>query len=134
MEYNELLNKLHKEVKHVDNSERFIIPKVKGHVEGNKTIIVNFTQICSILRREAKHLAKFLFKELATPGIIEGNKLILNRKLGSQYINGKIEEYIKEFVICPECKKPDTEIIKEERLQFLHCLACGAKHSIRTKI
>ena len=56
-----------------------------------------------------------------------------------QKLNQIIEELpftdnSKEFVLCKECKKPDTELLKEDRLLFIHCLACGAKHSVRSKI
>jgi translation initiation factor 2 subunit 2 len=130
MNYEQLLEKAYKEVKPIETGSRFEIPKVKGHVEGTKTIITNFSQICDILRRDKMHVAKFLFKELATPGKIEGERLILARKLNSAKINEKIEAYTKEFIICSECKKPDTELIKENRLMFIHCLACGAKKTV----
>ena len=48
--------------------------------------------------------------------------------------NNVFEQYAKEFVICKECGKPDTQIEKEDRLSFLHCLACGAKHPIHSKV
>ena len=133
-QYQELLDKLYKEVKQVKTAERFEIPEVKGHVMGNKTIATNFLQICSTLRRKPEHLAKFMSRELATQVSIESERLILNRKLSSKMINEKIKAYVNEFVICPECKKPDTELIKEGKFMFLHCLACGAKHSVRAKI
>ena len=133
--YHEMLDQLYKEVKKPEtDGERFEVPVVKGMVEGNKTIISNFGQICSALRREPAHLSKFLSRELATQGIVDGDRLILNRKLGSGMINAKIQRYVNEFVICPECKKPDTELIKEGRFLFLRCLACGAKHPVRSKI
>lgn len=132
--YNELLDKLYKQVKRIKVSERFEVPKVEGMIEGSKTIITNFSQICSILRRKPEHLAKFLSRELAAQASIEGDRLILNRRLLSTQINDKIQAYVNEFVICPECKKPDTELIKEKNFMFLHCLACGAKHSVRAKI
>ncbi len=134
MEYEKLLDKLYLEVKHTESGERFEIPKVQGRIEGKKTIIINFLQICSILRRNAQHISKFLFKELATPGVIEKEKLILNRKLPSEKINEKIESYTGEFVICHQCGKPDTELVKQDKFLFLHCLACGAKHSVRSRI
>ncbi len=132
--YNKLLDKLYREVKVVEMSERFEIPKVSGHVEGNKTIIDNFQEILGILRRPQEHLVKFLSRELAALATIDGPRLVFNRKLLSSRINEKIEEYAKEFVICKECGKPDTELIKEKGFVFLHCLACGAKHSVRAKI
>lgn len=134
MDYEKLLEKAYKEIKPIEATERFEIPKVKGHIEGNKTIISNFQQICSTLRRPADHVAKFLLRELATPGLVEGERLILNRKLNSGMINEKIEAYANEFVICHECKKPDTELIKQDTFLFLKCFACGAKHSVRAKI
>jgi len=135
MEYEQLLNKAYEKVKQVESSgERFEIPKIKGHFEGKKTILTNFFQITLYLRRKPEHFQKFLLKELATSGHKEGDKLIFNNKIPSSKINEKIEQYVKEFVLCKECGKPDTEIIKQGRLNFLKCLACGAKHSVQDKI
>src|SRR3989344_4834942 len=125
--YEQLLDEAYKKIKNVQNaSERFEIPKIKGHFDGKKTILTNFFQIASYIRRDPNQIQKFLFKELATPGHQNGEKLILNNKIPSEKINEKIEQYAKEFVICKECKKPDTEIIKEERFSFIRCFACGA--------
>ena len=133
--YESLLNEAYEKVKQIEGAGgRFEIPKIEGHIEGKKTILTNFLQITSHLRRPAEHFQKFLLKELATQGQLEGDRLILNNKIPSAKINQKIEEYTNEFVLCKECKKPDTEILKEDRLSFVHCLACGAKHSIRNKI
>jgi len=134
-DYNKLLDSAYKEVKPITHSgERFEIPKIKGHAEGTKTILTNLQQIASTLRREQEHLLKFLLKELATSGKIKGSQVILQRKIPSSKINEKIQDYANEFVICKECKKPDTELTKKDRFLFLHCLACGAKHSVRAKI
>ena len=133
--YEELLESAYKEVKQIDSSsERFEIPKITGHFEGKKTILSNFCQIVTHLRRKPEHFQKFLLRELAASGQREGDRLILNIKVPSEKINQKIQAYFKEFVQCKECRKPDTELIKEDRLTFIHCLACGAKHSVRSKI
>ena len=55
--------------------ERFEIPRVMGHVQGNRTIISNFMQIASTLRRDTEHLLKYVLKELATPGEIKKAEL-----------------------------------------------------------
>ena len=134
-DYDKLLDQAYKDVKQIDTSSgRFEIPKIEGHVEGRKTILTNFFQIASHLRRNPEHFQKYLLKELATSGQKEGDRLVLNNKVVSAKINQKIEQYTKEFVLCKECKKPDTELLKEDRLTFIHCLACGAKHSVRGKI
>jgi translation initiation factor 2 subunit 2 len=133
--YEELLNEAYKKVKTIAGSSgRFEIPKVEGHFEGKKTILTNFYQIASYIRRSPEHFQKFMLKELATSGQKEGERLVFNNKIPSEKINQKIEQYVKEFVLCRECGKPDTELTKEDRLTFIKCMACGAKHSVRSKI
>jgi len=133
--YEKLLEKAYKKVKVVAGTgERFEIPKVKGQVSGKNTIITNITAIASGLRRPVEHLAKFLQKELAVSGKIDGERLILRRRLNSAKVNEKIELYAKEFVICPVCGKPDTEVVAEKNIKIKHCLACGAKSPIKRKI
>ena len=118
-EYEQLLKKAYENIEVVStNSERFEIPKVKGQIQGKNTIITNITEIANYVRRDIEHLAKFLFKELATSGKIENDRLILNTKLNSNRVNEKIELYVKTFVLCGECKKPDTEIISEKGIKF----------------
>ncbi len=135
MTYEDLLGKAYEKIKSSEgNGERFEVPKVEGHFEGKRTILTNFMQISNHIRRDPDHLQKFLFKDLATSGNRDGDRLILNNKISSSKINPKIEEYLREFVLCKECNKPDTEIIKEGKINFVHCLACGAKHPIRAKV
>jgi translation initiation factor 2 subunit 2 len=116
------------------NKERFEIPKARGHIQGGKTIIANFNQIASSLGREQQQLLKYLQRELATPAEIDGPRLVLGRRINASLINAKIEQFAKEFVLCVECKKPDTKIIKEDKILILKCMVCGAKHPIRSKI
>lgn len=134
-DYKKLLKRgIEKIPEKLTRTERFEIPKVVGHIEGNKTIITNFNQIASSLHRDPQQLLKFLLRELATPGILEKNRLILGRKISSSKINEKIQLYTKTFVLCPECKKPDTQLMKENKILSIKCTACGAKHTVRAKI
>jgi len=115
--------------------ERFEIPKAVGHIQGNRTIISNFLQIASNLRREVNHLLKYVLKELATPGEIKkSGALILGTKVPASRINDKIRQYANEFVLCLECGKPDTQIVKEGELTYMKCTACGAKNVVKAKI
>lgn len=130
--YDKLLEEAYKKVKKIQgNSDRFEIPKVSGQIMGKNTIITNIQPIANYIRRPIEHLAKFLQKELAVSGKIENDRLILNTKLNSQKVNDKVILYTKEFVICKECGKPDTEIVSEKGIKFKHCLACGAKSPIK---
>lgn len=127
-QYQELLEKAFNQIKtHTNSGERFEMPKVSGQVSGKNTVITNLDEISKVLRRPIDQIAKFLIRELATPGRISGERLILQSKMHSSKVNEKVEEYALRFVICPECKKPDTEIISEKGIKYKHCLACGAK-------
>jgi len=133
-DYKKLLESAYKDIKPIEHSgERFEVPKIEGHLEGTKTILTNLSQIASYLRRDQDHILKFLLKELATSGAVKQGRVILQRKISSPKINEKIGEYVKEFVLCKECKKPDTELKKDKGFVFMHCLACGAKHPVRSK-
>ncbi|MFT4303290.1 MAG: translation initiation factor IF-2 subunit beta [Candidatus Woesearchaeota archaeon] len=132
MDYNLLLKRAINNLPEIVSvRERFEIPKVKGHLQGNKTIISNFNLVCNILHREPQHLLKYLLKELATSGDLKNSSLVFNRKLSSQNINQKIRQYANIYVLCSECGKPETKIINENQVNYIKCQACGAKHHLK---
>lgn len=132
MDYNKLLKRAHDNLPEIVSvRERFEIPKVRGHLQGNKTIISNFQQIYGTIQRDQAHLLKYLLKELATSGEMKQTLLVFNSKIPSKNINQKIRQYANLFVLCYDCGKPDTKILLENGISFLKCQACGAKHHIK---
>jgi len=99
-----------------------------------QTIIKNFSEIAKTLRRDAKHISKFLFRELAIPGVIKGDELVLQGKASTTAINQRLQEYTKEYVICKECGKPDTIMSREDNITAIKCEACGAKKTFKSTI
>jgi len=136
MDYKKLLEQARKELPEiVFEKERFEIPKIRGHIQGNRTIISNFIQIADSLRRKPEHMLKYVLRELATPGEIKrSGSVIVGTKVSASRINDKIKQYVHEFVLCSECGKPDTKIEKDGTFSFLKCMACGARHPIKAKI
>ena len=131
-EYHLLLAKAQRELPEtIGGSERFVIEKIKGHLEGNKTVLVNLKKIAKDLGRGDAHLLKYLLRELATPGKVEGERVILGTKIAASAINKKIKKYASEFVYCAECNKPDTKLIEEKSAMYLKCSACGAKKPVK---
>lgn len=132
MDYADMLKAARKQLPDsVKERNRFEIPKAKGFVQGNKTIIANMQEIISTLRRDQQHVIKFLLRELATPGELRTEGLVLGRKVSASLVNEKVKKYADNYVICPECGKPDTELKKEEGVLYLVCHVCGAKNSVR---
>lgn len=131
--YEDLLKKAQEELPETTvTSERFQIEKVRGHIEGNKTILVNFHKIARSFNREPEHMLKFLLKELATPGKLISDRVIFGTKVPASKINKKIKQYVSEFVLCPECGKPDTKIILKKEIPYIKCQACGDEHIIKS--
>jgi translation initiation factor 2 subunit 2 len=135
MNYEELLQKARTELpSEISSSERFEIPKVKGHIQGNKTIISNLSQIANTLSRPLELVVKYLEKQLATKAVIEGAFVIFNSKISASKINTRVEQFSDQFVTCKQCGKPETKLSKDTGVFFISCQACGAKYSLNAKI
>ncbi len=135
MDYDQLLKRARDRMPAVVfEKARFEIPKVRGHLQGSRTVISNFLQIASTLRREPEHLLKYLLRELATPGSPNRDSLVLGSKVPASRINDKIKQYAHEFVLCPSCGKPDTDLLREGEFTFLRCSVCGTKTTVKSKI
>ena len=130
MDYIEMLKRARASVVSRDTG-RFEVPAPVVMPAGRQTTVRNFLDIAKAVRREPKHIAKYLFKELAVPGEIKGAELFLQGKFPSSILARRVDDYIKEFVLCHECSKPDTLVQKADRYEFLKCEACGARRPLR---
>jgi translation initiation factor 2 subunit 2 len=130
--YKELLKRAQAKLpKERGTGERFEIPKVRSSVVGMRTIIHNFKEVADVLNRDPRHLMKFLTNEMATAGTLEETRATFQGKFPHNTLERLVSIYTENFVICPVCKRPDTKIVKERRLFFLICEACGAKSSVK---
>jgi translation initiation factor 2 subunit 2 len=131
---NDYLANLDRALKHLPeikgSGERFVIPEPKLLTEGKTTVLENFAAIVDKLNREPSHIFKFLLRELGTAGKIDGSRAIFQRRLTSGMISELINAYVKEYVTCSECGRPDTHLIKSERVLTLRCDACGAHRPV----
>ena len=111
---------------------RFEAPIADVMTVGTKTTIKNFDAFCSYARRKPAEVAKFVLKELAVPGVIEGGKLVLQGKFSQKSVADRLNNYVKTHVLCKECGKPDTTITLVDRNVYaIKCEACGAKSTVR---
>ncbi|MEM3411710.1 MAG: translation initiation factor IF-2 subunit beta [archaeon] len=130
--YEELLKRAYQNMKVVKTGERFEYPVVIVSSQGNQTIIKNFVEISNILRRDVNHLVKYLAKELASSISISGKSAILVGKFKQELIQAKLNNYILEYVICKECKKPDTTLENFQGVMYKICQACGARSPVKS--
>ena len=132
-DYNELLKRAHSQLPpEIFEHKRFEIPRVKSGTIGMRTYIVNFKEIGDSLNRTPLHLLRYMSREMATAGSLDGARAIFQGKFKNDTLDSLVQHYAQEFVVCPVCKRPDTKIVKEKRFSFLTCDACGAKSSARS--
>ncbi len=127
-----LLNKAYEELPENvrQHSSRFEVPAAMVMISGSRTIIENFMDIAEAMNRDPSHLLKFILREVATAGTLEGRRAVLQGRFTPYLIGNKLKKYLKEFVICPVCGSPDTKILKKGRFHILKCEACGAETPI----
>jgi len=131
-DYEKLLKRLRSQIPEVASKrERLELPRLVHSVVGMRTIVHNFKEIAEALNRDPRHLLKFLTREMATAATMQESRVIFKGKFSRETFERLLQRYMEQFVICPVCKRPDTKIVKEKRLSFLVCEACGAKSSIR---
>ncbi len=113
--------------------DRFVIPAPKIFYEGKTTVLDNFTGIADALNRDPDHLMKFILQEMGTAGKIEGQHAVFQGKFTEQSLERHIDSYVQEYVICSECHRPDTQLIRSDRVLMLKCEACGAHRPVRKR-
>ena len=132
MEYKALLERLHKNIPtQVLQRERFTPPIIDSLIQGTKTLIKNYSQILKAINRDGKDFAKFLNRESASPATLDGERLILNGKFSQQQLQNWFQRYLEEYVLCKQCRRPDTREQVHEGIHTLKCEACGAVFPIK---
>jgi translation initiation factor 2 subunit 2 len=131
-DYETLLERARSEIPpEVFDQPRFKIPHVDSFVQGSRTVVRNFKDLTDTLRRDPKHLLRYLAHELATAGEIRSPQAIFSGRFSSHMLDDLMEKYTEEFVVCPVCQRPDTEMRREDRLLMLVCSACGARTPLK---
>ncbi|MGA2767944.1 MAG: translation initiation factor IF-2 subunit beta [Candidatus Bathyarchaeia archaeon] len=131
-DYEELLKRARSQFPEIGvKSERLEIPRLHYARIGMRTVIYNFKEVADALDRDPQHMLKFLTGEMATAATVQGSRVIFQGKFSEDTFGRLIQRYLESFVVCPVCKRPDTKIVKEKRLSFLVCQACGARSSIK---
>ena len=112
---------------------RFELPIVDVMWEGQKTFLRNFSEFPKVLRRDPDKVLQYLSKEFAVPAERLGDKAMFIGRRAPDDFTRLFQIYVKDYLECPTCKSPDTKILKENRISFLVCEACGAKSTLKGK-
>ena len=134
-EYEKLLKRIDvKDPKTSDDTDsRFAIPPVDVMWEGQRTILRNFSDYPKIMRRDPSKVLQYLSKEFAVPAEKIGDTAMFIGKREPDDFTRLFKIYVTDYIVCQTCKSPDTKIVKEKRISFLLCEACGAKSTVKGK-
>jgi len=133
-EYGELLRRAREHLPTVQvSTERFQVPEPDVMTDGKNTVIRNFQDITNVLRREPAHVIGHLARELGCPGLLDLPRGVLKSRVSKDAIAQRLREYTEKYVICSECKRPDTHLQKDGRFTLLICEACGAQRPVTVR-
>jgi translation initiation factor 2 subunit 2 len=133
-DYELLLERAKKKLPHtLESHDRFQVPEPDVMIEGKTTVIRNCGDIVDALRREPDHLLGYLLRELGTAGSMEGRRVVFKGKVATAQVADRIKNYVDEYVLCSECSRPDTKIVKDGRILILVCETCGAHRPVHVK-
>ncbi|MCY4490506.1 MAG: translation initiation factor IF-2 [Thaumarchaeota archaeon] len=134
-EYENLLKRIQDNLGNTkkQSSGRFELPVVDVMREGQKTFLRNFSEFPKVLRRDPDKVLQYLSKEFAVPAERLGDKAMFIGKRDADDFTRLFRIYVKDYLECNTCKSPDTKIVKENRITFLVCEACGAKSTLKGK-
>ncbi|MCK5343013.1 MAG: translation initiation factor IF-2 subunit beta [Candidatus Heimdallarchaeota archaeon] len=133
-DYNKLLKNVQDNISSDrSNEDRFKLPQAEIFYEGNTTVIKNFDKISDAVNRDPEKILKFLLGGLGTAGERYSGRVIFQGKIPTVSIQSKLKDYIETFVICSECGKPDTHLVKKGRTLIVRCDACGGFRPVKSR-
>ena len=115
----------------LSSGERFQVPAPDIVYEGKTTILRNFEDIVQAIRRDPDMVLTYLLRELGTAGTLEGRRVVFKSKVTNQQVEERSKSYGEAYVLCQECGRPDTRLVKEDRVAMLECDACGARRPVK---
>ena len=118
----ELLNK---------NKKKPIFPQPNIISKDRKTFFINFNELCKTIDRTPEYVKKYLETETnISTSILGDGGLKFDVSIKPQQIKNIITTFIKELIICKDCRSCITTLEKDTRIVYMCCSNCNSKKSI----
>lgn len=108
--------------------------KIEGKGNGIKTVIPNMSDVSRALSRPPTYPTKFFGCELGAQTTFDdkADRYIVNGAHDATRLRELLDAFIEKFVLCAECKNPETDLIITPRTEdiFRDCKACGARTGV----
>lgn len=111
-----------------------LMTKIEGKGNGIKTVIPNMSDVSRALSRPPTYPTKFFGCELGAQTSFDekGDRYIVNGAHDATRLRELLDAFIDKFVLCAECKNPETDLIVDSRNERISrdCKACGARTDV----
>ncbi len=106
--------------------------KIEGRGNGIKTVVPNISDLALSLKRDAGEVNKFFGCELGsqTTYNADSDRAVVNGAHTDAVLQQLVHKYIELFVLCPNCRLPETEYKIKSGCIYHKCMACGAKEMV----
>jgi len=138
-EFDIMMNKAYQilEAKETSSNTIFTLPPLVIDIDTTRLHWKNIKEILKFIDRDPEHFMTFLKSEMPGKEVnwfssSKSDGLIIHgKKQNKAYIESLTLKYVEAFVICPGCKKPETQMLKiKSKLYEFECLVCGLKKNI----
>lgn len=110
--------------------------KIEGKGNGIKTVIVNLSSVAHSLSRPPNYLIKYFGFELGAQTNIDpsDDRWIINGAHDASKLQDYLDGFISKFVLCKQCKNPETDVQIKDDTITLDCKACGQRSSVDLRL
>jgi translation initiation factor 2 beta subunit (eIF-2beta)/eIF-5 len=113
------------------NKKKPTFPQPNIISKDRKTFFINFSDLCEAINRTPEYVKKYLETETnISTSILADGGLKFDISIKPQQIKNIVTTFIKELIICKDCKSCITQLEKDSRLTFMCCYNCNSKKSI----
>lgn len=106
--------------------------KIEGKGNGIKTVVANLPSVAQSLARPPSYVIKFFGFELGaqTNTNPKDDRWIINGAHQADKLQESLDTFINKFVLCKDCKNPETEFVIKDGRILLDCKACGQRTAV----
>jgi len=106
--------------------------KIEGKGNGIKTVVANLPSVAQSLARPPSYVIKYFGFELGaqTNTNPKDDRWIINGAHQSDKLQESLDGFINKFVLCKDCKNPETEFVVKDGRILLDCKACGQRTNV----
>lgn len=110
--------------------------KIEGKGNGIKTVVVNLNSVAQSLSRPPAYVIKYFGFELGAQANAKptDDRWIINGAHEASKLQDYLDGFISRFVLCKQCKNPETDVIIKDEKITLDCKACGQRGDVDPRL